>query len=121
MPEYKASAGKEGEAAAARYLEKRGYKIVKQNYRTCGVEIDLVARKGDTLCFVEVKTRKTDHFGMPEEFVDQRKRRKIIRGARVFSAGKKYADMWIRFDILSVSYENGRFSVRHIEDAFEEE
>lgn len=115
--------GAGGEEAAARFLEKKGYEIVKQNYRTCGVEIDLIARSGDTLCFVEVKTRKSDDFGLPEEYVDARKRRKIIRGARIFTAQKRYAQARVRFDIVSVDYDGRRkkFNIRHIEDAFEEE
>ncbi len=113
--------GLAGERAAARYLEKKGYEILRQNYRTCGVEIDLIAQKDDTLCFVEVKTRGSDDFGLPEEFVDYRKRKKIIRGARIFLGNKKYNRMKVRFDILSLAYEGSNFKVRHIEDAFEEE
>jgi putative endonuclease len=113
--------GLEGEATAARYLEKKGYEIVKRNYRTCGSEVDLITRKGETLCFVEVKTRKSDNFGLPEEFVDYRKRKKIIRAARVFTGCRKYADMYIRFDIVSVVYQGIKIKINHITNAFEEE
>jgi len=112
--------GTEGETAAAHYLEKNGYEIVKRNYRTCGAEIDLIAKKGETLCFVEVKTRKSSDFGLPEEFVDFRKRRKIIRATRVFIGRRKYADMYVRFDIVSVVYDGGKTKINHIENAFEE-
>lgn len=117
----KALSGSQGEEAAARFLEKKGYEILERNYRACGAEIDLIARDGDTLCFVEVKTRKSEDFGLPAEFVDLRKRRKIIRGARVFSGRRKYAEMYIRFDIVSVVHEGRRPVIQHIENAFEEE
>jgi putative endonuclease len=113
--------GTEGEDTAARYLEKKGYEIIKRNYRTCGAEIDLIAKKGETLCFVEVKTRKSGDFGLPEEFVDFWKRRKIIRAARVFIGRRKYADMYVRFDIVSVVYDGVKTKINHIQDAFEEE
>jgi putative endonuclease len=117
----KVFSGTEGEEAAARYLEKNGYEIVKRNYLTCGAEIDLIAKKGETLCFVEVKTRKSGDFGTPEEFVDFRKRRKIIRATRVFTGRRKYAEMYIRFDIISVVYEGRKTKINHIQNAFEEE
>ena len=116
-----ALSGKGGETAAARYLEKKGYEILNRNYRTCGAEIDVIVKKGETLCFVEVKTRRSGDFGFPEEFVDFRKRRKIIRAARVFSGRRKYAGMKIRFDIISVVYDGRKVKIDHIENAFEEE
>ena len=113
--------GAEGETAAARYLVKKGYEIVKRNYRTCGAEVDLIVKKGETLCFVEVKTRKSDNFGLPQEFVDYRKRQKYIRAARVFTGRRKYADMYIRFDIAAVVYEGSKLKINHITNAFEDE
>lgn len=111
--------GSGGERAAARFLEKNGYKIVDNNYRVCGTEVDLIAKKDDTLCFIEVKTRGSDRYGLPEEFVDERKRRKIIRAAKVFTARKIYEDYYIRFDIISVLYKNEKVEINHIEHAFE--
>ncbi len=111
--------GPEGERAAARYLEKKGYEIVDSNYRVCGSEVDLIARKDDTLCFVEVKTRGSDDYGLPEEFVDRRKRQKIIRAAKVFIGRKEYEDFYVRFDIISVLYKSGKTEINHIKHAFE--
>lgn len=113
--------GKKGEAAAARYLEKNGYEIVKYNYTIFGSEVDLIARKDETLCFVEVKTRGSDNFGLPEEFVDDRKRRKIIRAAKVFIGQKEYADFYVRFDIISVLHKSEKVEINHITHAFQEE
>ena len=111
--------GPEGERAAARYLEKKGYEIVDNNYRVCGSEIDLIARKDDTLCFVEVKTRGTDDYGLPEEFVDRRKRQKIIRAAKVFLGREGNENFYARFDIISVLYKDGKTEINHIMHAFE--
>lgn len=116
----KSRSGSEGEKAAARYLEKNGYEILENNYRVSGSEVDLIAKKDDTICFVEVKTRGTDDYGLPEEFVDWRKRRKIIRAAKIFTGTKKYADFYVRFDIIAVLYKEGKTDINHIRHAFEE-
>lgn len=115
----KAKSGSEGEKAAAQYLEKNGYEILENNYRVSGSEVDLIAKKDDTLCFVEVKTRGSDDFGLPEEFVDRRKRSKIIRAAKIFTATKKYVDFYVRFDIIAVLYSEGKIAINHIQHAFE--
>jgi putative endonuclease len=115
----KSLSGKAGERAAARYLEKKGYEILKKNYRVSGSEVDLIAKKDDTVCFVEVKTRGSDDYGLPEEFVDRRKRNKIIRAARIFTADEKYIDLYVRFDIISVIYQDGDININHIQHAFE--
>lgn len=114
-----ASTGSLGETAAARYLEKNGYEILKQNYHVAGSEVDLIALKGETVCFVEVKTRGSDDFGLPEEFVDERKRRKIIRAAKVYTGNRKYANHYVRFDIVSVLYNGKDYEINHIQHAFE--
>lgn len=114
-------AGEWGEEAAARYLEQQGYEIIKRNFRSRVAEVDLIAQKEGTLCFIEVKTRKNTNYGQPEEFVDYRKRKKIIQGARIFSGRPKYSDMYIRFDIISVVYAQPKIKIRHIPNAFEEE
>ncbi|UCH93328.1 MAG: YraN family protein [Candidatus Aminicenantes bacterium] len=119
MGTEKSSSGQAGERAAARYLEKQGYEILENNYRVSGAEVDLIAKKDDTLCFVEVKTRGSDDFGLPEEFVDRRKRNKIIRAAKIYTANKKYIDLYVRFDIISVIYKDGDIKINHIRYAFE--
>ena len=113
--------GPGGERAAARYLEKHGYEILKRNYRVLGSEVDLIAKKDETLCFVEVKTRGSDDYGLPEEFVDKRKRRKIINAAKVFTGEKKYENFFVRFDIISVLFEGGNVKIKHITHAFQDD
>ncbi|HDH53078.1 MAG TPA: YraN family protein, partial [Nitrospirae bacterium] len=69
--------GQKGEELAVKYLRKKGYKIIKQNYKTKIGEIDIIANDGGTLVFVEVKTRESIAYGMPFEAVNSYKRRKI--------------------------------------------
>lgn len=93
--------GKYGEMFAARHLEENGYKILKRNYKTKISEIDIIAKDGDTLCFVEVKTRKNKDFGQGYEAVDQFKRNKIILGARSYLTFHQ-CDCDIRFDVVEI-------------------
>jgi putative endonuclease len=111
--------GKRGEDLAHRYLQALGYIVVARNYRNSGgsAEVDLIARDGETVVFVEVKTRATDRFGSPAEAVDAGKRRKIVRGAADYI--HRTGGDWkrARFDIISVLFaENER--LQHIRDAF---
>lgn len=114
--------GRDGEEAAAEYLRRKGYNILEKNYRVGGAEVDLITRIDETLCFVEVKTRGSDNYGLPEEFVTLRKRRKIIRAALIYSTShEEYHDFFIRFDILSILYEDGDIVFNHIQHAFQNE
>jgi len=117
----KNSLGSKGEKEARKYLEKKGYSIEENNCRIGGSEIDIIAIKDEFLVFVEVKSRSSVSRGLPEEFVDKRKRSKLISGARLFSVRKKYRDMFIRFDIISVVFSDGKYNVYHMENAFEEQ
>lgn len=76
--------GREGEARAARFLETRGYRIVARNVRADRVEIDLIARRGGLLVFVEVKSRRASRHGHAAEAVDERKQRRLRRGAHAW-------------------------------------
>lgn len=109
--------GKEGEDKASDYLIEKGYEIVARNYRFRHAEIDIIAKKGKILLFVEVKTRRNLSFGMPEEFVDYAKTRLIMKAAEnyIFEIDWQFD---IRFDIISVIINQNNFRIRHIEDAF---
>ncbi len=111
--------GKAGEDRAAEYLIKNGYTIIERNLRIGGSEIDIIATKEDFLVFVEVKSRLSIDFGYPEEFVDERKIKKIVDGAKLFSVRKKYREMLIRFDVIAVNRGLGEVSIEHYENAFE--
>lgn len=119
MKIQKTGAGADGERAAARFLEKEGYTILKQNYKVSGAEVDVIAHKDETIVFIEVKTRGTNDYGMPEEFVDRRKRNKMIRAAKIFTADELYVQFYVRFDIISILYKTDDVEITHIQHAFE--
>jgi putative endonuclease len=110
--------GRRGERIAERHLKRKGYRILERNFRGAGAEIDLVAMDGDTLVFVEVKTRRTTRSGMPEEAVNPHKQRHLRRAGEVYAGNHRAHDRPIRFDVVAV-LEDG--SGRHLEllkDAF---
>jgi putative endonuclease len=101
------SRGKQGEELAARELERRGYAIVATRFRTrCG-EIDIVARDGDVLVFVEVKTRADDACGTAAEAVTRRKQRKVTRMAAAYLAAHETRECACRFDVVTVEMRKG--------------
>jgi len=117
MPKNK-GIGEKGEAIAADFLIKEGYQILAKNYRFLRNEIDIVAKKGDLLIFVEVKMRKNNLFGFPESFVSdaQSKRIKIASEQYQLEIGWHGA---IRFDILALTgKETSTVLISHFEDAF---
>ncbi len=90
-----------GERSAAEHLEKNGYEIIRRNYKNRISEIDIIAKDGDTLCFIEVKTRKNKNFGTGAEFVNREKIHKMILGARSYiQAHNVSCD--VRFDVVEV-------------------
>lgn len=121
MPDPKNKLGPRGEKRAEQFLIKKGYTIVGKNKRVGHVEIDLLALKDDFLCLVEVKTRQSPDFGFPEEFVDRKKQVRLIRAAKLLASRKPYRDLRIRFDIISVLYQDREVEINHIENAFEQE
>ncbi|HSI90333.1 MAG TPA: YraN family protein [Adhaeribacter sp.] len=110
--------GASGEAAAASYLKTKGFTILACNYRYKKAEVDIIASHGKLLVFAEIKTRSSEKFGFPEDFVSDRKIALLLMAAEEYI----YQTNWlhdIRFDILSVSVQpSGQFSIHHIEDAF---
>ena len=110
--------GDAGEAAAARWLSRAGLVIVARGFRArCG-EIDLIARDGPVVVFVEVKTRTSDGFGRPAEAVTAIKRGRIARVAALFLARSGWGEKACRFDVIEVVPVGSEWRVRHIPDAF---
>ena len=93
--------GKEKEELAAEFLTRHGFFILEKNFSCRNGEIDIIAKEGDTLCFVEVKYRSSLDFGYPEENVDIRKQRKICRTALIFMTSHGYKGN-SRFDVVSI-------------------
>lgn len=94
--------GKQGESWAAAYLEGQGYVILERNYSLRLGEIDIIARDGDELVFVEVKSRRSVRFGVPEEAVTRRKQRRISRVALAYLSDNGLLDVNARFDVVSI-------------------
>ena len=112
--------GRDGEQAAAAYLERRGYRIVARNARIERVEIDLIARRGGLVVFVEVKTRRARRHGAPEEAVDARKRARLLRGAAAWLRTRRPRPQRVRFDVIGCEPAgDGSFRIRHLESAFD--
>ena len=110
--------GAQGEQLACRYLEEHGFEVVERNWRHGRHEIDIIAKRGLELVFVEVKTRSTDQHGEPEEAVKKGKRGRMIKAANAYVQATG-ADLRVRFDIVSIIlHPSGKPYIHHIPDAF---
>ncbi len=118
----KALLGPWGEALAADYLRRRGYRVAAANYRCRLGEIDLIVRRGPLVAFVEVKLRASAAFAEAREFVDRRKQGRIRAAASLWLAEHGGEDLQARFDVVEVyapqGLETRRPRIVHIEDAF---
>ncbi|MFA6345964.1 MAG: YraN family protein [Syntrophales bacterium] len=112
--------GKGGETIAAAYLERMGYVVLERNYRCVFGEIDIVARDGAAICFVEVKSRRSARYGDPQLAVTRRKQEKMIRTAQHYLAGRGLEDRPARFDVAAIRLSpDGAGTVELIRNAFE--
>jgi putative endonuclease len=112
--------GKKGEELAARYLSRRGYRILEKNYRSRAGELDIVAMDGKTLVFVEVKSRRSNAFGSPGDAVNARKRRQMERVALAYMTENKKDGLHCRFDVVGITAAaTGEPEVELVKDAFE--
>ena len=111
--------GQQGERIAAESLREIGYVILERNVKLGRYEIDIIAQEGDTIAFVEVKTRRDDSFLQPEVNVHRTKRRHLLNAARLYIARNRSENSYYRFDIVSVVLpENEAPRVRLIRNAF---
>ncbi|MFL6537388.1 MAG: YraN family protein [Chthoniobacterales bacterium] len=112
--------GRRGEKLAAKFLRRHGYKILYRNFRgRTGGEIDIVARDGDTLVFVEVKTRGSEEFGRPFETIRRDQQRRISRGALAWLRLLDNPDILFRFDAVEVVMrDEGPTQIELIQNAF---
>jgi putative endonuclease len=110
--------GREGEVLAARLLTGKGYRILARNYRTAGGEVDLVCQDGDTLVFVEVKTRSAGSLGRPDQAVTGVKRGRLVRAAAAFLSEHDGWERPCRFDVVAVVDRDGSRTATHLPHAF---
>jgi putative endonuclease len=118
MTQERLTLGRWGEEEAARYLLAQGMVIVARNLVTPLGEIDIIARHGRILAFVEVKTRRSKLFGTPQEAVGRTKQRQIIRAAQWYLGDGHGRGLQPRFDVLAVWREGDNARIEHIADAF---
>lgn len=119
MTQERISIGKKGEEIAAAFLLKEGYRVLERNF-TCSMgEIDIVALHSGSLVFVEVKTRRSNRFGLPEEAVNRRKQHQMTKAAQAYISKKKLFNAPARFDVVAVTLSGETSEVRIIRNAFD--
>jgi putative endonuclease len=110
--------GDAGEDLAAAALTKQGYKILERNFVTPLGELDLIARHGRELVFIEVKTRRSDRFGSPQEAVHPAKQQKLRRLALYYLKEKRLGEPPLRFDVVAITLTQDGPRVEVIQHAF---
>ncbi len=109
--------GKKGEQLAIDFLIKKGYTIMKRNYRFQKAEVDIIAQLKDTLAIVEVKTRSTVDFGNPQDFVKPKQIQRLVKAVDEYVTVNKL-DVEVRFDIIAIVKQGKGFNIEHLENAF---
>ncbi len=116
----KREVGADTEQLACDFIASRGGRIVQRNFSCRQGEVDIIAKDGDYLCFIEVKYRKDDNFGSPEEAVSLQKQKKICNVSRFYLYTRyKSFEIPIRYDVLAISGTDGILSFRWIKNAFD--
>ena len=114
------SLGRQGETMAASYLSAHGYTVLQRNYSCPMGELDIVARQGDVVAFVEVKTRRSLRYGTPAAAVNTLKQQKIIRTAYWYLRQQQIEETLCRFDVIEIYFsQEGKWTIQQFENAFE--
>ncbi|WGK95070.1 MULTISPECIES: YraN family protein [Flavobacterium] len=109
--------GKLGEELAVEYLQKEGYTILETNWIFQKAEIDILAQKDNTLTVVEVKTRSSIDFGLPQDFVKPKKIQLLVKAVNAYVT-ENDLDVDVRFDIIAITKNSQDFVIEHLTDAF---
>jgi putative endonuclease len=109
--------GKLGEEMAVEFLQKEGYKIVETNWTFQKAEIDIIAKKENILAIIEVKTRSSLDFGLPQDFVKTKKIQLLVKAVDAY-VNERDLDVEVRFDIIAIHKEGKSFAMEHLIDAF---
>lgn len=119
MTKERLELGRYGEKLALKKIKRLGYKHIVQNY-TCPLgEVDLIAKDGDTLAFVEIKTRKSGSLGYAKEAVDARKRRQLSKVALTYMKAHNRWGVKARFDVVAIHLTHGKPEIQVIKNAFD--
>jgi putative endonuclease len=109
--------GKLGEELAVEFLRKAGYEILETNWTFQKAEVDIIAQKENTLAIIEVKTRSSLDFGLPQDFVKTKKIQLLVKAVNEYVIINDL-DVEVRFDIIAVHKEGKSFAIEHLVDAF---
>jgi putative endonuclease len=109
--------GKLGEELAVEFLQKNGYAILETNWTFQKAEIDIIAKKENTLAIIEVKTRSSLEFGLPQDFVKPKKIQLLVKAVNAY-VNENELDIEVRFDIIAIHKEGKSFVIDHLTDAF---
>jgi len=109
--------GKLGEELAIAFLQKNGYEILETNWTFQKAEVDIIAQKENVLAIIEVKTRSSLEFGLPQDFVKPKKIQLLVKAVNEYLISNDL-DAEVRFDIISVFKEDKELKIEHLEDAF---
>jgi len=109
--------GAKGEQLAVDLLISKNYKIVARNFRFQKAEVDIIARKGNVLAIIEVKTRSTPNFGDPQEFVKAKQIQRLVKAVDFFVTAHKL-EVEVRFDIIAIIKNYKQTKIEHLENAF---
>lgn len=109
--------GKLGEELAVDFLQQNGYEILETNWRFQKAEVDIIAQKEGILAVVEVKTRSSIDFGLPQDFVKPKKIQLLVKAINEYVTSNDL-ETEVRFDIIAINKEGAAFHIQHIEDAF---
>jgi len=109
--------GKLGEELAVEFLRKNGYEILETNWTFQKAEVDIIAKKENTLAIVEVKTRSSLEFGLPQDFVKPKKIQLLVKAVNEYVVSNNL-DVEVRFDIIAIHKEGKSFAIEHLVDAF---
>ncbi len=111
--------GQIGEDIASAYLEGQGYEILERNFRSSIGEIDIIAKDGETLIFIEVKTKSNKDFGLPQEMVTSKKQHKLIKVAYSYLKEKNLEDIPWRIDVVAITKNKNGNQIELIRNAIQ--
>ncbi|MFH4969142.1 YraN family protein [Gaetbulibacter sp. M240] len=109
--------GKKGEDLAVDFLINKGYIILDRNYRYERAEVDIIAKKDQTLAVIEVKTRSTTDFGNPQDFVKPKQIERLVNAVDAYITSN-LLDFEVRFDIIAIIRSGDQYDIEHLENAF---
>lgn len=119
MAKERINLGRLGEKIAVTYLKTNGYAILERNFSSPLGEIDIIAKDGEATVFIEVRTRRTDEYGLPIESIGKDKQRRLIRTAWFYIKGRNFPTANFRFDVISIlTRQGGKPQISIIKDAF---